>query len=326
MRIQSSAAPSAEQTDNLSLWDWLRSLPQYLLPQRLSTRTVHKLTRIKTPWFKNALIRAFIKHYQVDMSEAAEPNPLRYNDFNHFFTRPLRSGIRPLAAGDQVVCCPVDGSVSQAGELEDDFILQAKGHAFSLNQLLGGTTSRALPFRGGSFATLYLAPRDYHRIHMPLAGHLREMVHIPGKLFSVSPLTTRVVPGLFARNERVVACFDTAAGPMALVLVGAVNVASIETVWAGTITPPLATICQHWDYPKTGAAAIRLEKGAEMGRFNMGSTVIVLFGNQAVRWDPAIKAVARVHTGQKLGEIVAMQNPQADKEAPIPARLISDTR
>lgn len=324
MQTQSSDAPFAEQTANLSLWDRLRNLPQYLLPQRLSTRTVHKLTRITTPWFKNALIRAFIRHYQVDMSEAAEPNPLRYNDFNHFFTRPLRNGIRPLAAGDQVICCPVDGIVSQAGELADDFLLQAKGHAFSLNQLLGGTTSRALPFRGGSFATLYLAPRDYHRIHMPLAGYLREMVHIPGKLFSVSPLTTQIVPGLFARNERVVAYFDTVAGPMALVLIGAINVASIETVWAGTITPPLATICQHWDYPKAGTAATHLEKGAEMGRFNMGSTVIVLFAKQAVRWDPAVNAAARVRMGQKLGEIVAMQNFQAEEKAPAPVKLIPD--
>jgi len=312
MQIQSSDAPSAEQLDNLSLWDRLRNLPQYLLPQRLITRTVYKLTRITTPWFKNTLIRTFIRHYRVDMSEAAEPNPLCYNDFNHFFTRPLRNGSRPLATGDQVICCPVDGIVSQAGELADDFLLQAKGHVFSLNQLLGGTTSRALPFRGGSFATLYLAPRDYHRIHMPLAGQLREMVHIPGKLFSVSPLTTRIIPGLFARNERVVACFDTAAGPMALVLVGAINVASIETVWAGTITPPLATLCQHWDYPKSGSAAIHLEKGTEMGRFNMGSTVIVLFAKQAVRWDPTVKAAAHVRMGQKLGEIVAMQNFQQE--------------
>jgi phosphatidylserine decarboxylase len=325
MQSQSNNALPAEQTDNAFLRDWLRNLPQYLLPQRLVTRTIYKLTRITTPWFKNALIRAFIRHYQVDMSEAAEPDPLRSRDFNHFFTRPLHSSSRPLAAGNQVVCCPVDGIVSQAGELQDDSLVQAKGRLFSLNQLLGGTTTRALPFRDGSFATLYLAPRDYHRIHMPLTGRLREMVHIPGKLFSVSPLTTRVIPQLFACNERVVVCFDTLAGPMALVLIGAINVASIETVWAGTITPPLATQCRHWDYPETGPGAIDLEKGAEMGRFNMGSTVIVLFGKQAVRWDPAVKAAARIRMGQKLGEIVARQDAQMDKESPPSVKLISDT-
>jgi phosphatidylserine decarboxylase len=237
------------------------------------------------------------------MNEAHQPDPLLSEHFNEFFTRAINPERRPLAAGEHTLCCPVDGSVSQAGTIDDDAIFQAKGRHFSLQQLLGGEHERALAFRDGSFATLYLSPRDYHRIHMPLSGRLREMVHIPGKLFSVSPLTTRMVPNLFARNERVVTIFDTAVGPMALVLVGAINVASIETVWAGEITPPLATRIRQWDYPADGPDAVVLAKGAEMGRFNMGSTVIVLFGKDAVRWDEAIQPAAAIRFGQKLAEV-----------------------
>lgn len=182
--------------------------------------------------------------------------------------------------------------------------MQAKGRTFSLTALLGGDAERARLFQGGAFTTLYLSPRDYHRIHMPLTGRLRAMVHIPGKLFSVSPLTTRMVPELFARNERVVTLFDTPAGPMALVLIGAINVASIETVWAGAITPPLGTTIQHWRYPPNGEGAVRLDKGAEMGRFNMGSTVIVLFGPGQVRWESEIKSGATVRMGQRLGKMI----------------------
>ena len=281
--------------------DRLRNLPQYLLPQRLLTRSVYTLTRIRNPWFKNRLIKAFIKLFKVDMSEAENPDPFSYPDFNRFFTRALRADARPFAAGDALLC-PVDGAVSQAGAIKDDVVFQAKGRDFSLGQLLG-SEQRARFFHDGSFATLYLSPRDYHRIHMPIKGQLKEMVHIPGKLFSVSPLTTRMVPNLFARNERVITLFETALGPMALVLVGAINVASIETVWAGTITPPLASKLRHWTYPAAGQEdAVILERGAEMGRFNMGSTVIVLFAKNAVRWDPAIRAAAEIRMGQKLGE------------------------
>lgn len=289
-----------------ALWrDHLRNLPQYLLPQRLLTRLVYRLTRTQSPWLRDRLIRAFIKNFNVDLSEAEHSDPLAYSDFNRFFTRALRPEARPIAAGEKVLACPVDGSVSQAGRIDDDTVFQAKGHSYSLTTLLGGDAARARPFRNGQFATLYLSPRDYHRIHMPLQGVLREMVHIPGRLFSVSPLTTRMIPGLFARNERVVTIFDTSAGPMALVLVGAINVASIETVWAGTITPPLATRLVQQAYPAQGGAAIVLDKGAEMGRFNMGSTVIVLFGEHAVRWDAALQPAATVRMGQRLGERLA---------------------
>lgn len=286
-----------------TLSDHLRNLPQHLLPQRLLTRLTYRLTRVRTPWLKDALIRVFARHFRVDLGEALEPDARAYPDFNAFFTRPLKSGARPVAPGDRVVCCPVDGAISQIGMAETDTLLQAKGQTFSLAALLGGDPERARPFQSGAFATLYLSPRDYHRIHMPLAGRLREMVHVPGKLFSVSPLTTRMVPELFARNERVAALFDTPAGPMAVVLVGAINVASIETVWAGAITPPLGKIIRHWSYPPNGDGAVRLDKGAELGRFNMGSTVILLFGQGAVRWEPELRTGAAVRMGQRLGKV-----------------------
>jgi phosphatidylserine decarboxylase len=287
-----------------TIWgDRLRNLPQYLLPQRLLTRLTYRLTRVRTPWFKNSLILQVARKFQVNLSEALEPNPRAYPDFNAFFTRALQPGARPIAPGDRVVCCPVDGAVSQIGLAEADTLLQAKGRSFSLTALLGGDAERARPFQGGAFATLYLSPRDYHRIHMPLAGRLLEMVHIPGTLFSVSPLTTRMVPHLFARNERVAALFDTPAGPMALVLVGAINVASIETVWAGAITPPLGKTIRNWSYPPNGDGAVRLDKGAEMGRFNLGSTVIVLFGPGAVRWEREIQPGAAARMGQRLGKV-----------------------
>lgn len=286
-----------------SLNDQLRNLPQYLLPQRLLTRLTYRLTRAQTPWLKDRLIRWFIQHYPVKLAEALEPDLRAYPDFNAFFTRALKPGARLIPAGDRIACCPVDGVISQIGKADADTLLQAKGRNFSLTALLGGDPERAQPFQNGGFVTLYLSPGDYHRIHLPLAGRLREMVHIPGKLFSVSPLTTQVVPNLFARNERVVTLFDTPAGPMALVLVGAINVASIETVWAGAITPPLGTAIYRWSYPMTGAGAVRLDKGAEMGRFNMGSTVIVLFGPNAVRWGAELRAGSVVKMGQRLAKV-----------------------
>ena len=276
-----------DTTAPATLGDHLRHWPQYLLPQRWLTRLTYRVTRVRAPWFKNALIRGFARGFGVNLDRALKPE------------------VRPLAPGDRTVCCPVDGAVSQIGIAQADRLLQAKGRTFSLAALLGGDMERARPFQGGAFTTLYLSPRDYHRIHMPLTGQLREMVHVPGALFSVSPLTARMVPELFARNERVAALFDTEAGPMALVLVGAINVASIETVWAGAITPPLGTTIRHWSYPPNGAGAVRLDQGAEMGRFNMGSTVILLFGAGAVHWETAIQPGVAVRMGQCLGEWIA---------------------
>lgn len=295
--------PTAIPDAPASLKDHFRNLPQYLLPHRLLTRLTYRLTRARTPWLKDRLIDWFVQHYQVKLTEALEPNWRAYPDFNAFFTRALKPGTRPITPGDRVVCCPVDGTISQVGKANADTLLQAKGRNFSLTALLGGDPEWAKLFQGGSFATVYLSPSDYHRIHIPLAGRLREMVHIPGRLFSVSPLTTRVVPELFARNERVAMWFDTPAGPMALVLVGAINVASIETVWAGAITPPLGTSVSRWTYPATGKDVVRLDKGAELGRFNMGSTVIVLFGPNTVRWGAELRHGSAVKIGQRLGKV-----------------------
>jgi len=288
----------AEAPLNASLIDYLKALPQYLMPGHLVSRLTRAFTRLRQPWIKNRFTAWFIGHFRVDMDEALESDPHAYEHFNAFFTRELKPGVRPIVEGEDELACPVDGAVSQACAISDGRVFQAKGHDYSLEQLLGGTAERARPFHGGSFATIYLSPRDYHRIHMPLSGTLREMVHVPGRLFSVNPATTRVIPGLFARNERVVTLFDTAVGPMAMILVGAVNVGSIETVWAGEVTPPAGRVVRAWHYE--GDEAITLEKGAEMGRFNMGSTVILVFGPDAVELAEAIKPGAPVRLGQLL--------------------------
>jgi phosphatidylserine decarboxylase len=275
--------------------DFLKTLPQYFLPQHAISRVTLALTRVRSPRFKSAFIRGFIRHFDVDMSLAINPDPASYEHFNGFFTRALRPEVRPIVSGAGEVACPVDGAVSQLGPIQDDTILQAKGHAYSLTELLGGDARRAAPFRGGSFATLYLSPRDYHRIHMPLAGTLREMVYVPGRLFAVNRATVKMIPRVFARNERVVALFDTAAGPMAMVLVGAINVGCIETVWHGVVTPPTRPDIARWTYDN-----VALARGAEMGRFNMGSTVIVLFGRDAVAWATDLSAGTPVRMGQLL--------------------------
>lgn len=281
------------------LIDHLKAKPQYLLPGHLLSRLMLGATRLRPTLLKDAMIRAFIRWFDVDMSQAVERDPAAYPHFNAFFTRALRPETRPVVSGPGEVACPVDGTISQLGGIADGRIFQAKGHDYGLEQLLGGQAERAAPFRGGSFATIYLSPRDYHRIHMPLDGNLREMVHVPGRLFSVSPATTRAVPGLFARNERVVALFDTDGGPMAVVLVGAVFVAGIETAWAGLVSPPAGRVVRRWRYE--GADAVHLRRGEELGRFNMGSTVIVLFGPEQVRWAEGLAHGTTVRMGQLLG-------------------------
>jgi phosphatidylserine decarboxylase len=293
----------ADAEQRASLVDYLKALPQYLMPGHLVSRVIHAFTRSRNTTIKNRFTDWFVKHFRVNMEEALESDPHAYENFNAFFSRALKPGVRPIVEGKGALACPVDGAVSQARAIEGGRIFQAKGHDYSLEQLLGGSAERAAPFHGGSFATIYLSPRDYHRIHMPLAGTLREMVHVPGRLFSVNPATTRVIPGLFARNERVVSLFDTAVGPMAMVKVGAVNVGSIETVWAGEVTPPAGRVVRSWHYD--GGEAITLEKGEEMGRFNMGSTVIVVFGPGAVEWSDAIQPGAPVRLGQLLATAVA---------------------
>lgn len=280
------------------LRDNLFILLQYLLPQHPISRLMHGFTRLRVGWIKNAFTRWFIGHFDVDMTEAVEEDYRAYPDFNHFFTRALKPGVRPLASEPGAILCPVDGAVSQAGRIDGDAIFQAKGHAFSLQTLLGSSDHWSRAFTNGVFTTLYLSPKDYHRIHMPLTGRLQDVIHVPGRLFSVNPVTTRRVPGLFARNERVVCLFETDIGPMGLVLVGAINVASIETVWQGVITPPAGKRLRHWDYRDKNLV---LEAGVEMGRFNMGSTVIVLFGPDRIEWDARILADTPVRMGERLG-------------------------
>lgn len=290
----------AERSANVV--DYIKALPQYLMPGHLVSRLIHRFTRIRNPRIKNPFTRWFIGHFKINLEEAVNADPEAYEHFNAFFTRELKPGIRPIVEGEETIACPVDGAVSQAEPIRDGRVFQAKGHDYSLVSLLGGSAERAEPFQNGIFTTIYLSPRDYHRIHMPVTGSLREMVHIPGRLFSVNPATTRVIPGLFARNERVVSLFDTELGPMAMVKVGAVNVGSIETVWAGEITPPAGRVVRSWHYDS--GEIITLNKGQEMGRFNMGSTVILIFGSNAVRWDGNIKAEQKVRLGQLLGQLI----------------------
>ena len=225
------------------------------------------------------VIKRFVKRYNVNMSEAAHAEPAHYKSFNEFFTRPLKDGARPLASSAWV--CPVDGAISQCGAIERDQIFQAKGHHYSTRALVGGDAALAAQFHNGQFATLYLSPRDYHRIHMPIAGKLVRMIHVPGDLFSVNPTTARGVPGLFARNERVVCEFETEKGPLVLVLVGATIVGSMATVWHGQVNPPRPGTVREWRYD---SQSVRLQKGEEMGRFLLGSTVVMLFPENSLRF------------------------------------------
>jgi phosphatidylserine decarboxylase len=275
-------------------------ISQYLLPHHLLSRLIGYAADCRAAWFKNRLIGWFAKQYQVDMSEAQIEDLNAFEHFNAFFTRALKPGARPLAQGPDAVLCPADGAVSQLGKIEHGRIFQAKGHSFSLVELLGGDSERATPFMGGTFATIYLSPKDYHRVHMPLAGTLTEMVYVPGRLFSVNQSTAENVPELFARNERVACLFDTERGPMAVVLVGAMIVASIETVWAGLVTPPKRSL-KTFRYDEAARAPIVLDKGAELGRFKLGSTAIVLFGADQVQWAQELVAGSPVQMGQLLG-------------------------
>ncbi|WP_371187750.1 archaetidylserine decarboxylase [Thalassotalea maritima] len=264
-------------------FDSLKIALQYAMPKTALSRLVGKFASAKAGAVTTFAIKRFIKSYNIDMSEAKLENAEDFATFNDFFTRELKDGLRPISADSKEICFPVDGTISQQGDIVNNQIIQAKGFNYSLETLLGGDANTAAPFQGGKFSTIYLAPKDYHRIHMPIAGTLREMIFVPGDLFSVNPLTAENVPNLFARNERVVTIFDTEIGPIALVLVGATIVASIETVWAGTIAPSGGKALQRWHYPAAGEpGAITLEKGAEMGRFKLGSTTVCCFPKGAM--------------------------------------------
>ena len=283
------------------LTDAIKAYPQYLMPGHLISRITHKMMRIETPWFKNGMIRLLSAIFDIDMSDAQLKNPEDFASFNAFFTRALKPESRPIDAAENSIVSPVDGAISQIAQIDEGSLIQAKGHSYSVADLLGGDEDAAAKYVQGSFTTIYLSPRDYHRIHIPVAGTLTEMVHVPGRLFSVNPATVRTIPGLFARNERVLAHFDTAMGPLAVVMVGAINVGSVETVWAGEVTPPAGKNIGRWRYE--GDKALQFAKGAEIGRFNMGSTVILLFGNPGVQWVEELKAETRLKVGQKIGEL-----------------------
>lgn len=275
----------------------------YLLPHHALSRIVQWSTHCRRFPFRKSITRWFIRHYNVNMSEALESDPNAYPDFNSFFTRALRSEARPLVQKTGQVIFPADGAISQLGDIQGKKIFQAKGHTYSLIELLGGSEERADPFVGGRFATTYLSPCDYHRVHMPLSGHLIEMTYIPGRLFSVAPDYTESVPRLFARNERVACVFQTEAGPMAVILVGAIFVGSIETVWAGEITPPRGKGIKVTSYTADNNV-IQLERGEEIGRFNMGgSTIIVLFGPGCVKWQSGLVPEMQVQIGQAMGRV-----------------------
>ena len=272
-------------------------LPQYLLPKRALTTFAGWVAGARGGALTTAIIRNFVARYGVNMAEAAQPDIGAYPSFNEFFTRALKPGVRPLATADLV--CPVDGAISQFGRIDGERIFQAKGHDYTTTALLGGDGALAAHFHGGHFATLYLSPKDYHRIHMPCAGKLLRMIHVPGALFSVNPTTARGLPGLFARNERVVCVFDGAAGPWVLVLVGATIVGSMATVWHGVVNPPRTGSVRDWRYV---AQDVQLGQGAEMGRFLLGSTVVLLFPQGPLRWNPRWAPGAAIRMGEAMAE------------------------
>ncbi|WP_313953278.1 archaetidylserine decarboxylase [Accumulibacter sp.] len=281
--------------------DRLAVLAQYLLPKQALTTLAGMFASSEAGKLTTTAIRWFVRRYGVDLSEAVDPDPLSYKTFNEFFTRPLRAGARPLAEADFL--CPVDGAISQFGAIDHDQIFQAKGHRYSTTTLVGGDAELAARFADGSFATLYLSPRDYHRIHMPADGRLTRMIHVPGDLFSVNPATARGVPGLFARNERVVCVFEAEFGSFVLALVGATIVGSMATVWHGRVNPPRSGKLREWSYD---GQQIKLGKGEEMGRFLLGSTVVMLFPKDVLSFTPAWAAAGQI----RLGEVMACRADQ----------------
>jgi phosphatidylserine decarboxylase len=280
--------------------DRSKVLPQYLLPKHALTRFAGFVASGERGWVTTEIIRRFVDKYRVDMGEAAQPDIAAYKSFNDFFTRALRPGARPLADADLV--CPVDGAISQFGAIDGHQILQAKGHDYSITAIVGGDAQLAARYAHGSFATIYLSPRDYHRIHMPCDGLLRRMVYVPGDLFSVNPVTARGVPGLFARNERVVCVFDSPQGPFVLVLVGATIVGSMATVWHGVVNPNADRrgAVRSFDYTSADAPPIALKKGQEMGRFLLGSTVVLLFPKSGLRFNPDWRPERSVRLGEAM--------------------------
>ncbi|MDA8965210.1 archaetidylserine decarboxylase [Pseudomonadales bacterium] len=280
--------------------DRLFILLQHCMPQQLLSRLTGLLADIETQWIKNFLIKTFIAQYKVDMSEAQYADAAQYTSFNEFFTRSLKSGLRPVDPAVSSIVSPADGVVSEAGLIDKTTLLQAKGQHYDLQMLLGGDAVLAKPFENGSFATIYLSPKDYHRVHMPAQGTLLKSIYVPGELFSVNQTTANYVPQLFARNERLICFFDGPNGAFVVILVGALIVAGIETVWSGQVAPKSKTICTT-DYSQ----AITLNRGDEMGRFKLGSTVILLFPEKSAAWSDEIIAGHEVKMGSRIGSMLA---------------------
>ena len=279
------------------MWKHIKGFLFHLFPHHFVSRITFWLTRIESP-LKNPAIRIFIHMFNVDMSEAQYPNPEDYTSFNEFFTRKLIADSHPIATEPHSIICPADGRISQISSYASDRVIQAKGQFFSMQQLLGAETKYGSLCENGNFATIYLAPENYHRVHMPYDGELKEMIHIPGRLFSVAPYSAEVISGLYSRNERVASIFETAKGYMAVVMVGALNVSAIEMAWAGLVTPPSGKTIQRKKY-----SDIKLKKGAELGIFNMGSTVIVAFESNKVEWHKNLNLQQAVQMGQSLGSL-----------------------
>jgi phosphatidylserine decarboxylase len=296
MEVRFAAENGSGTVAASDLFDRLAVLPQYLWPKRLLTVLGGYAASSKARWWVRRVIPWFVARYGVNMAEAADPGPTGYACFNDFFTRALRDGVRPLAQADFL--CPVDGAVIQCGKILEGQLLQAKGHRYSAQALVGGDNALASRFSDGQYASLYLSPKDYHRIHMPCDGRLVRMIHVPGHLFSVNPATVRGVPGLFARNERVVCVFESAWGPFVMVLVGATVVGSIATVWHGVVNSPRTASLREWRYEDQ---AVTLKRGAEMGRFLLGSTVIVLLPPDVLRLREDWVSACGVRMGESMG-------------------------
>lgn len=282
-----------------------------VLPKKALTELAGWGASKRAGWLTKAVIDAFVWYYKVDMKEAQKPDTASYRTFNDFFVRPLRDDARPIETDPNLLILPADGAISQLGRIHGDQIFQAKGHTYSLKALLAGNAAMTDMFRDGEFVTTYLAPRDYHRVHMPCNGILREMIYVPGDLYSVNPLTAQNIPNLFARNERVICRFDTEVGPMVQILVGATIVGSIETVWSGTVTPPREGVIKRWSWPGADEeGAVVLLKGQEMGRFKLGSTVINLFAAGKVKLAESLAAESKTRLGETLA--IALQKESAE--------------
>jgi len=283
--------------------DRLAVLPQYLFPKQALTHFAGFVASRERGWVTTEIIRRFVAKYGVNMDEALDADMASYLTFNDFFTRALKPGARPLAQAALV--CPVDGAISQFGAIAHDQIFQAKGHHYSTTALVGGDAALAAQYQNGHFATIYLSPKDYHRIHMPCDGRLTRMIYVPGELFSVNPVTARGVPGLFARNERVVCVFESARGPFVLALVGATIVGSMATVWHGVVNPPRGKVVREWRYPASGQPEVMLKQGEEMGRFLLGSTVVLLFPKGPLRFNPDWAPSRAVRLGEAMADYPA---------------------